>query len=108
MTTLEHSPYSTDLAPDDINPFPRLKSPLNGRHFGVAALTKWLPGMLQTPGKVHSCTRGLTEGNVAYMFVLFCISEKYSVSGNNLSYIVRKKVKQSRYRPGVVQRDPGI
>jgi len=76
VTTLAYSLYSADLAPDDINPFPRLKSPMKGMHFGDAALTKWLPGMFQTPGKVYSCTRGLSEGNVAYMFVLFCISEK--------------------------------
>jgi len=70
------SSYSADLAPDDINPFPGLKSSLKGRCFCDAALTKWLPGMFQTLGKVYSCTRGLSEGNVADMFVLFCISEK--------------------------------
>jgi hypothetical protein len=70
------SPYSADLASGDFYPLPRPKSPLNGRRFCNATLTKWLPGMFQTPGKVYSCTRGLFEGNVAYMFVLFCISEK--------------------------------
>jgi len=69
-------PYSADLAPDDTNPTPRLKSPLKGWRFCDAALTKMLPGMFKTPGKVYSRTRGLSEVNVAHMFVLFYISEK--------------------------------
>jgi len=31
FTTLEHSPYSPDLVPPNIYPFPRLKSALKGR-----------------------------------------------------------------------------
>ena len=31
VTTLEHPPYSPDLAPADFYPFPRLKSALKGR-----------------------------------------------------------------------------
>ena len=33
VTTLEHSPYSPQLAPADLYPFPRLKLALKGRRF---------------------------------------------------------------------------
>jgi histone-lysine N-methyltransferase SETMAR len=33
VTTMEHPPYSPDLAAADFYPFPQLKSALKGRHF---------------------------------------------------------------------------
>jgi len=33
VTTLDHPPYSPDLAPADLYPFPRLKSALKGRRY---------------------------------------------------------------------------
>jgi len=33
VTTLEHPPYSTQLAPADLYPLPRLKSALKGRRY---------------------------------------------------------------------------
>ena len=33
VTTLEHPPYSTDQAPADFHPFPRLKSAMKGRRW---------------------------------------------------------------------------
>jgi len=58
VTTLEHPPYSPDLAAADFYLYPRLKSTLKGRPFydttGVIknatdelnkAFTKWSPGM---------------------------------------------------------------
>ena len=77
VTTLEHTPYSPDLAPADFCLFPQLKSVLKGEHFCVAtdiiknatAFTNWLPGTFPTPlqllAEVYSCTMGLFEGNIA-------------------------------------------
>jgi hypothetical protein len=61
VTTLEHPPYSPDLAEADFYPFPRVKSALKGRPFCDAtdviknateelkkAFTKWLPGRFST------------------------------------------------------------
>ena len=88
MTTLEHILYLPDLTPADFYLFPQLKSALKGQHFcddtdivkNATAFTNWLPGTFQTPlqllAEVCSCTRGLFEGNVAYVIVLFCISQK--------------------------------
>jgi len=74
VTTLEHTPYSPDLAPADFYLFPELKSALKGQNFcdatdiikNATAFTNWLPGtFLQLLAEVYSCTRGLFEGNIA-------------------------------------------
>jgi transposase len=73
VTTLQHPPYSPDLAPADSYPFPQLKSAMKERRFCDANETlrmqsksrkgfyKWLPGMFPTPlqslAEVCFCTR---------------------------------------------------
>ena len=48
---LDHTSYSSDLAPSDYHPFPGLKKQLKGRHFSsdtevIAAAETWLDGKL--------------------------------------------------------------
>jgi len=74
VKTLEHPPYSPDLAPADFYQFPQVKSAMKGCCFcdandiiknGTAgkAFTKLLTRMFTTPlqslASVSSCTRGL-------------------------------------------------
>ena len=49
--SLDHPPYSPDLAPSDYHLFPELKKQLKGRHFSsdaevIAAAETWLDGQL--------------------------------------------------------------
>jgi len=77
VTTLEHLPYSSDLAPADFYLFPRLKSALMGQDFCDAAdiiedVTEELKRLSQNGFQEcfqhrHSCWRKciVAQGNVA-------------------------------------------
>ena len=88
VTTLEHPPHSPDLVPVEFYLFLRLKLALKGQCFcdatgiikNATEELKRLPGMFPTPlqslADVYTCKRDYFEGNVAYMIVFFCISQK--------------------------------
>ena len=85
VTTLEHHPYSLDLAAADLYLLPRLKSALKGRclcdRIAEKAFTEWLPRTFLTI-TVRTFAQGdYFEGNVASIIVLFCISEKKLIPG---------------------------
>jgi hypothetical protein len=101
VTTLKYPPYSPDLTPADFLLLPRPKSASKGRHFcgttdAAENATEELKRLSQNGFQErshhlyshwHKCTAAqeeYSEGNVAYMFEISCISQKLSYSGNIL------------------------
>jgi len=101
MTTLEYPPYSPNLTPTDFYLFPRLKSAWKGRRFcdDVGIIKNATEGLKRySQNGFQECFQHLYsnqqkctyangdyfKGNVAYMIVLFCISQIQSDSRNVL------------------------
>jgi len=89
VTTLEHTPYSSYLAPADFYLFPPLKSALKGRHCDATDIIKdGREGLKRlSQNSFQECFQNLDscwqkcivaqenyfEGNVVKMIVIFCI-----------------------------------